>query len=587
MLSQIDLTAASRPLLLPDETLLFVQNAVGLYEGKYKIPNYQNGCTYLTSHRACYVDNDNPRKYSVAVDLKDVDRIEFYAGFLKSSPKITLHLKPTISSGSPGGPSASSTPRNGTPLIRPTSPLPVSTGIWICPICSFSNPVPSNYTPGVTAPGAIPPCLACGIRPPVTVLDNSFQQPPRSPTPLSSLSTLYPSSAPGGEPSTYSDTTLTSAAAPQDEATFACPRCTFLNHPSLPFCEICGERLVSPNLPNDIPRVDSPAPISSAHRGGLVGETVELVKFSFRAGGDRTFHEKLKGALVQRKWLLQNAPPVPTPGSGHIGNDASGRTTTSTGTNGGMERVVGIAGLERQGMNIRKKNQVVIEDAFEDLEALMGRAKEMVALAESFAVRLASTPTFANGEAKAALANSTQALGLVTRDMLGAGGSGDSDLYLSELARQVAEFLADDKRSILKKEGGVITLVDLWAIYNRARGIDLISPTDLEKAAQLFEKLKLPVRLRRFKSGLLVVQEARSTDAETIRRIMEWINVDAESKWGRGVTASEAAERFGWSVGVASEELEMAEEKGVLCRDVGIEGVRFWGNAFLRGEIKA
>lgn len=49
------------------------------YSGsKYKIPNYQNGCTYLTSHRACYVDNDDPRKYSVAVDLKDVDRIEFY-----------------------------------------------------------------------------------------------------------------------------------------------------------------------------------------------------------------------------------------------------------------------------------------------------------------------------------------------------------------------------------------------------------------------------------------------------------------------------------------------------------------------------
>jgi ESCRT-II complex subunit VPS36 len=33
MLSRIDLTPASRPLLLPDETLLFVQNAIGLYEG--------------------------------------------------------------------------------------------------------------------------------------------------------------------------------------------------------------------------------------------------------------------------------------------------------------------------------------------------------------------------------------------------------------------------------------------------------------------------------------------------------------------------------------------------------------------------
>lgn len=77
-LRQLDLTTALRPSLYPDETLLFVQDAVGLYEGKYKIPQYQSGHAYLTSHRACYVDNAEPRKYAVAVDLKDVERPEFY-----------------------------------------------------------------------------------------------------------------------------------------------------------------------------------------------------------------------------------------------------------------------------------------------------------------------------------------------------------------------------------------------------------------------------------------------------------------------------------------------------------------------------
>jgi hypothetical protein len=33
LLRQIDLNTAFQPLLLPDETLLFVQDAVGLYEG--------------------------------------------------------------------------------------------------------------------------------------------------------------------------------------------------------------------------------------------------------------------------------------------------------------------------------------------------------------------------------------------------------------------------------------------------------------------------------------------------------------------------------------------------------------------------
>jgi len=45
---------------------------------KFKIPNYQNGQVYLTSHRICYVDNADPRKNSTAIDLKDVDHYEFY-----------------------------------------------------------------------------------------------------------------------------------------------------------------------------------------------------------------------------------------------------------------------------------------------------------------------------------------------------------------------------------------------------------------------------------------------------------------------------------------------------------------------------
>lgn len=167
-----------------------------------------------------------------------------------------------------------------------------------------------------------------------------------------------------------------------------------------------------------------------------------------------------------------------------------------------------------------------------------------------------------------------------------------SELYYSELARQIAEFLSDDRRAILKNEGGVITLVDLWATYNRTRGIDLISPADLGKATALFEKLKLPIRLRKFRSGLLVVQEARMTDDITIKKILEWMrslavgfdddgNIDMRMvRWGYSVTPLEAAERFGWSVGVASEELEMAEERGCLCREVGTEGVRFWENHF-------
>lgn len=55
---------------------------------------------------------------------------------------------------------------------------------------------------------------------------------------------------------------------------------------------------------------------------------------------------------------------------------------------------------------------------------------------------------------------------------------------------------------------------------------------------------------------------------------------------GRGVTAQETAERFGWSVGIAGEELDMAEEKGAVCREQGVDGVRFWENWFMRWDVE-
>jgi len=258
----------------------------------------------------------------------------------------------------------------------------------------------------------------------------------------------------------------------------------------------------------------------------------------------------LKSARTQRKWLLYSAPPIPRPPS----------PSAST-------KRVGIGGLERKGLSQTRKNELVLGTAFEDLESLKAAAKEVIALAESFS-RL-------TGQADTGVA---QALGLVSRDMFATTSSAGESAWIDELSRQIAEFLSDDSRGVLKKEGGVITLVDLWALYNRVRGIDLISPKDLEKAAGRFEALKLPVRTRIFRSGLVVVQDVGRRDEETVRRIVEWVG------WERGVTAGEAAERFGWSLGVASEEMEMAEDRGALCREASIEGVRFWRNRFLETE---
>lgn len=376
--------------------------------------------------------------------------------------------------------------------------------------------------------------------------------------------------------------TTTGPADAQSFGTFRCPRCTFENHPSLAVCEMCGASLVSVTDKRlevdkgDLGRAESPGPmLKELH---LNDDTIESVKLSFRGGGEKVFFERLKGALVQRKWLLQSALRRPADFKQATSPRESFERRPS-------DNLVGIAGLERRGQALRESNQQIIGNSFEDLEALMTSAKEVIALAERFSSQ-ASTGGGGASEANAIVSQSVSALGLTTtKDMLGS-----DTLYISELSRNLAEFLTDDTKGVLRREGGIMSLVDLWQVFNRSRGgVELVSPGEFAKAAEMWDKLKLPVRLRRFKSGLLAVQGRDRTEEKTIASILAWLNElhheppQVEVRWdwrlyGRGVTAHETAQRFGWSVGVASEELEMAEEKGALCREQGLDGLRFWEN---------
>ncbi|CAK7263995.1 Vacuolar protein-sorting-associated protein 36 [Sporothrix epigloea] len=649
-LKQLDLTTALRPLYLPDEDLLFVQDNVGLYQGKYKIIHQQNGQVYLTSHRICYVDKADPRRYSAALELKEVERYEFYvglfaaveatfAGFLKSSPKITLFPKPVnrlsiharSASVASSGPIRSKTgsPRSGSNGASSPAHPPAPAATWVCPICSFSNPIPSNFDPeSLNAHTQMPSCLACGIPPAVThvlkaVISSAVNQSQRTagvqvggedyditPTPPS-----RPRTVSGGSTSALStDSAETPARSTDLDASFQCPRCTFHNHPSLMACEMCGAPLVSRGLPAELtqsyqPRTESPGPAVVA--GSLPSsDAMDCIKVSFRGGGEKIFYERLKGSIAQRKWLLHNAPPIPNfsdrSSSGLQDNAGSvlGQTQSSSLSGTALVepqpravKAAGIAGLEKRGMDMRKKNEIVIGGAFEDLEALMASAKQIVALAEQLAQRTSSSSASTSSDNMQLAEFASSQLGLVTtKDIVGGGGSsGRESLYLSELARNLAEFLTDDARGALRRAGGIISLVDLWAMFNRARGgVELVSPMDLVKAAKLWESLKLPVRLRKFKrSGVLVVQGRDRTDEATVKALLGWLRdlreVPPEDRgeqsvpwdwhaFGRGVSAQETAERFGWSIGVAEEELEIAEERGALCREEGVTGLRFWEN---------
>lgn len=595
---RLDLTSALRPSLYDDETSLFVQDSVGLYHGQEKLKDYENGHAYLTTHRVCYVDNADPRRFSVSLDLKDVDHVDFYAGFLKSSPKITFFPKQTkqiartqvpfrASSGGQAD-SPTSPSRSFAPPLAQTRDIQAT---WICTICGFPNDVPANFDPATANQHTqLKPCQTCGVQPQlvhvVKAAIAAFSN--RAGTGLS-----FPGNRNGGSSNQSSSQISIPASSTQG---IICPRCTYENEASMITCEVCSASLV-PTSPRRADLLDlersrgSPAPASAFL--SLESDIVETVKLAFRGGGEKVFVERLRSALVQRKWLLSSAPPIPTPNSSGTGNSSPQQGSSITSL---PQRVVGIAGLEQKGALARQKNQTVIGTAFEDLEALMTSAKEVIAMAEQFRAQSAASSDSMSPEAKAMIMDSASALGLVTtKDMLGTGSSSET-LYITELSRDLAEFLTDDRRGILRKEGGIISLVDLWALFNRTRnGIELVSPLDFEKAAVMWDRLNLPIRLRKFRSGSLVVQERNRTDEKTVASILAWLRQPQQHpgiaddmltlSFGRGVTVQEAAEHFRWSMGVATEELEMAEDAGALCRDQCLDGVRFWQNHFNSFEM--
>lgn len=438
--------------------------------------------------------------------------------------------------------------------------------------------MPTKFDPvAATAATSLPSCLACGIKPPFTTVLKAAITAARGRDTTVSM----PIPAAPAEQQVQSN----GAPKPAGANTVSCPRCTFVNHPYLLECEICGAPLAASAARTRDTHNGAESPAPFFEQSSIKNtEIAENIKLSFRAGGEKIFHDRLRGALVQRKWLLHNAPPVPPP----AGSQSSPAAQEGTATAPARPSAAGIAGLERRGLEARKNNEMVIGNAFEDLEALMASAKQIVGLAETLARESGMAGDEGSTEASTVLSESAAALGMVTtKDML---GSGAENLYLSELSRDLAEYLTDDRRGILHKEGGIMSLIDLWAVFNRSRnGVELVSPSDFQRAAELWEKLNLPVRLRRFKSNLLVVQRYDWGDEKTIRQFQAWM---AELRsvpppdpvpwdwraFGRAVTAQETAQRFQWSVGIAAEELEMAEDRGALCREEGIEGLRFWWN---------
>lgn len=226
--------------------------------------------------------------------------------------------------------------------------------------------------------------------------------------------------------------------------------------------------------------------------------------------------------------------------------------------------VVGVSGLLKQ--HDREKRDVgkVVSESFSDLEALMTHAKTVVDIMERYKARTGSEQQ--DDDQFSTLLMSIGIKSPVTKDGSSVGS------YHASLARELADFLLS--RGILDKAGGMLTLPDIYCIFNRARGLALVSPEDLAEAAKLLQPLKLNIALRTYSSGISVVQLDTFDDSamcETLRAL---------ASENSRITADFAAAKLAIPLSIARECIELAESRGYLCRDSCLEVTCFYKNAF-------
>ncbi len=235
-------------------------------------------------------------------------------------------------------------------------------------------------------------------------------------------------------------------------------------------------------------------------------------------------------------------------------------------------RKVGVDAILSKNAMRHKEAARLTESAFEgDAESLLREATELVKIIQKYVVTLekqeGSSSDDQDAAAAAKLADMLQDMGMTSaltkNDVRG-------NAYFTTLARQLADFLAQK----LQQVGGIMTLTDVYCLYNRARGTNLISPEDLLQATSLMGSLHLGMSQREFPSGVKVVQlDAMSDEAVSLelRRLAEE-NVS--------LTALQASRALHISALLAQEQLLAAERLGHLCRDVTLEGMRFYPNMF-------
>ncbi|EIW70705.1 hypothetical protein TREMEDRAFT_28670 [Tremella mesenterica DSM 1558] len=460
---------------------------------------------------------------------------------MRSSAKITLALGPP-------NPSTTTSTGNGEPVKSVSIDTYTDQG-WTCGVCGYSNPTDVGMGK----------CGLCGV--PYSVSQaamSSFSQGPSrtstpTPRPISTMSATAPP-----EISQISSEITTSL-----EEGIPCPACTFLNHTSMTFCEICSTRLKT----STSRKANITGPDMSDPSGGRSQSKQEVVRLSFRGGGEKVAYQKLKSVLTQKAW-------------------EKSQKTRRDKENGEVKSGAGIDGIMNTLSLDAKEQEEHVKESFRDLELLMVRAGEMVRLAQSLSAKLSASSSPSESETSL-IHNSLVQLGLpapaLTPDMVSTDRA-----YHTGLAKELAHLLLGKTGDggLMNQVGrGVIGLDEVWGFWMRARGVALLPPSTLISVLP-YLATQTSIRDLTLPSGLRVLHTKSYDPISILHRILVLLTPSAHSPSSElmeHIELLQIPESSSISVTLGDEpsrvggtQLDSTEIKGLVRDDQAQGGVRWY-----------
>jgi len=283
------------------------------------------------------------------------------------------------------------------------------------------------------------------------------------------------------------------------------------------------------------PHSQTPGPITDSKH--------DYIKLSFVKGGHQEGETSIRACLNEKRWE-----------KGVI----AAQNKQSSLMGGGLVRI------EQQIESSRQNADLSLNSAFKDIDNLMVKGKEMVILAERIAQKLSDVKT--EGDETVELKSALLSIGIsnpVTRESHGTGTS-----YHKSLGSELARMLDGP----LREAGGVLSVSEVYCRYNRARGIELVSPEDVVNACKTLTPEQHGMELKKFSSGVLVVE------GDNFKSIMD--NLLQTIKANDCCTAMNLSNVMSIPLLLAKERLQAAEQHGIVCRDETDDGIFFYENLF-------